>query len=215
MMRLMNTATLCLTLLFSPLLTPLAWSSPAVNGQPVPTPTASHVKLSTNLGDIVVALYGDKAPLTVANFVNYVNNKHYDGTVFHRVISGFMIQGGGFYKNLNMKPTLPPIQNEADNGLKNLRGTIAMARTGDPHSATAQFFINLVDNGALDHKNKSVRGWGYTVFGKVVEGMDVVYKIGDSPTGARGPFGSDVPLRSITIQSAAVVEAPSNPDTPL
>ncbi len=210
MMRLMITASLYFTLL----LTPLAWSSPAINGGPPPVPAASQVKLTTDLGDIVVELYAEKAPLTVANFVNYVNSKHYEGTVFHRVIKGFMVQGGGFYKNLNMKPTLPPIQNEADNGLKNLRGTIAMARTNDPHSATAQFFINLEDNSFLDHKDKSLRGWGYTVFGKVVEGMDVVNKMGDSETGARGPFSSDVPLRSISILSATVIDAPDNSATP-
>lgn len=167
---------------------------------------ARHVKLTTNLGDIVIELDGEKAPVSVANFTHYVNSKYYDGTVFHRVIKGFMAQGGGFYKNLNKKPTRAPIQNEADNGLKNLRGTIAMARTNDPHSATAQFYINLVDNRALDHKNKSVQGWGYTVFGKVIEGMDVVYEIGDSPTGARGPFRSDVPLRTISIKSATVID---------
>ena len=194
----------CLVTAF--LLTPFAWSSAAIDQQAPAVPKETHVKITTNLGDIVIELYGEKAPLSVANFVNYVNTKYYDGTIFHRVIPGFMAQGGGFYKNLNKKPTLAPIQNEADNKLKNLRGTIAMARTNDPHSATAQFFINLADNGFLDHKNKSLQGWGYTVFGKVVEGMDVAYEIGDSPTGGRGPFPKDVPLRTISIKSATVIE---------
>ena len=159
-----------------------AWSSAASEQPSATTPAmAKHVKITTNLGDIVIELNGEKAPLSVANFTHYVNSKYYDGTVFHRVIKGFMAQGGGFYKNLNKKPIGAPIQNEADNGLKNFSGTIAMARTNDPHSATAQFYINLVDNRALDHKNKSVQGWGYTVFGKVIEGMDVVYEIGESP----------------------------------
>ena len=149
----MNRLLASIGLFASLLLTSAAWSSAAVDPQSPVIPTETRVKLSTNLGDIIIELYPEKAPLTVANFVGYVNNKYYEGTVFHRVIPEFMAQGGGFYKNLNKKPTLPPIQNEADNGLRNLRGTIAMARTNDPHSATAQFFINLADNRFLDQKN--------------------------------------------------------------
>ncbi|RLA46555.1 MAG: peptidyl-prolyl cis-trans isomerase [Gammaproteobacteria bacterium] len=202
----MNRLLVSISLFASLLLTSAAWSSAAIGSQSPDIPTETRVKLSTNLGDIIIELYPEKAPLTVANFVGYVNSKYYEGTVFHRVIPEFMAQGGGFYKNLNKKPTLPPIQNEADNGLRNLRGTIAMARTNDPHSATGQFFINLADNRFLDHKNKSIQGWGYTVFGKVVDGMDVVYEIGRSPTGGRGPFPKDVPLRTITIKSAVVLK---------
>lgn len=193
-------------LLLSILCAPAVWSVDADDQAAPAVPATSRVKMTTNLGDIIIELNGEKAPLTVANFLGYVNSKYYDGTIFHRVIPGFMAQGGGFYKNLNKKDTGAPIRNEADNGLKNLRGTIAMARTNDPHSATAQFYINLVDNGFLDHKDKSMQGWGYTVFGKVVEGMDVVYEIGDSPTGGRGSFPKDVPLRTISIQSVVVVD---------
>lgn len=201
-----NSVAFSLSLFLSILLIPVAWSADSSAQKASTVPTISHAKLTTNLGDIVIELDGTKAPLSVANFLGYVNSKYYDGTIFHRVIPGFMAQGGGFYKNLSKKPTLAPIQNEADNGLKNLRGTIAMARTNDPHSATAQFYINLVDNRNLDHRNKSMQGWGYAVFGKVIEGMDVVYEIGRSPTGARGPFPSDVPLRTIRIKSAIVLE---------
>jgi cyclophilin family peptidyl-prolyl cis-trans isomerase len=206
----MNKILVSFSLFITLALSSTAWSSAAseeASAAAAATPAmAKHIKLTTNLGDIVIELDGEKAPLSVANFTHYVNSKYYDGTVFHRVIKGFMAQGGGFYKNLNKKATGAPIQNEADNGLKNLRGTIAMARTNDPHSATAQFYINLVDNAFLDHKNKSMQGWGYTVFGKVIEGMDVVYEIGDSPTGGRGPFPKDVPLRTISIKSATVID---------
>ncbi len=205
--RCMIATSLFASLLFTSILcTSTASASEAAFPQSPDTPTETRVKLTTNLGDIVVELNAEKAPLSVANFVSYVNSKYYDGTIFHRVIPGFMAQGGGFYKNLNKKPTLAPIQNEADNKLKNITGTIAMARTNDPHSATAQFFINLADNRFLDHKNKSMQGWGYTVFGKVVEGMSVVYEIGDSPTGGRGPFPKDVPLRTVVIKSATVIK---------
>lgn len=200
-----NKAVLSFGLMLSLLLAPAAWSADVPIRKALTVPI-SHVKLTTSLGDIIIELDGEKAPRSVANFLGYVNSKYYDGTIFHRVISGFMAQGGGFYKNLSKKPTLAPIQNEADNGLKNIRGSIAMARTNDPHSATAQFFINLADNRFLDHKSKSMEGWGYTVFGKVIEGMDVVYEMGRSPTGGRGPFPSDVPLRTIRIVSAVVVE---------
>ncbi|MBK8014966.1 MAG: peptidyl-prolyl cis-trans isomerase [Deltaproteobacteria bacterium] len=160
------------------------------------------VILSTSMGDISLELDQEKAPKTVANFLAYVKSGHYDNTVFHRVINGFMIQGGGFTTDLKQKSTKAPVGNEADNGLKNVRGSIAMARTSDPHSATAQFFINVVNNTSLDHTEKSTRGWGYTVFGHVTKGMDVVDKIKAVKTGARGPFGSDVPLTDVVIKSA-------------
>ena len=163
---------------------------------------ASQVTLTTNQGDIVIELNAEKAPLSVKNFLDYVNHGDYEGTIFHRVIPGFMAQGGGFTTSLQQRPTQAPIKNEADNGLKNLRGAIAMARTNDPHSATSQFFINLVDNDFLDHREKSPRGWGYAVFGKVVSGMEVVDKIAEIPTGARGPFRSDVPQTNVVIVRA-------------
>jgi cyclophilin family peptidyl-prolyl cis-trans isomerase len=170
------------------------------------------VRIQTNMGDIVVELNSAKAPQSVTNFLSYVNEGFYNGTVFHRVIDGFMIQGGGFSEDLQQKPTKPPIPNEADNGLKNDRGTIAMARTNDPNSATAQFFINVVNNDFLNHRSKTTRGWGYTVFGKVVEGMDVVDKIRKIPTGPSGPFRQDVPKTPVVIQSATVVpQAPNKP----
>ncbi|MGD8594559.1 MAG: peptidylprolyl isomerase [Gammaproteobacteria bacterium] len=170
------------------------------------------VRIQTNMGDIVVELNRAKAPQTVANFLSYVNDGFYNGTVFHRVIDGFMIQGGGFTQDLQQKSTKPPIQNEADNGLKNDRGTIAMARTNNPNSATAQFFINVVNNDFLNYRSKTTRGWGYAVFGKVVEGMDVVDKIRKTPTGPSGPFRQDVPKTPVVIQSVSVVpQAPSQP----
>jgi cyclophilin family peptidyl-prolyl cis-trans isomerase len=170
------------------------------------------VRIQTNMGDIVVELNRAKAPQTVANFLSYVNDGFYNGTVFHRVIDGFMIQGGGFTQDLQQKSTKPPIQNEADNGLKNDRGTIAMARTNNPNSATAQFFINVVNNDFLNYRSKTTRGWGYAVFGKVVEGMDVVDKIRKTPTGPSGPFRKDVPKTPVVIQSATIVpQAPSQP----
>jgi peptidyl-prolyl cis-trans isomerase B (cyclophilin B) len=157
------------------------------------------VELKTSQGVIVLELNSEKAPNTVANFLQYVNDGHYNGTIFHRVIAGFMIQGGGMDKNLNEKQTRAPIKNEADNGLANNIGTIAMARTSDPHSATAQFFINVANNTFLNHTDKSQRGWGYVVFGKVVKGMDIVQRISTMPTD-----GGDVPLQTITIESATV-----------
>ena len=170
--------------------------------------TSKQVKLETTQGNIVLELDITRAPHSVLNFMNYVRNGFYDGTIFHRVISNFMIQGGGFTADLQRKKPNAPIINEADNGLKNTRGTIAMARTSDPHSATAQFFINVVDSPFLDHKNKSPRGWGYAVFGKVVEGMDVVDKIRNTRTGPQGPFRSDVPVETVTIVKASIIEAP-------
>src|SRR5688572_23644375 len=151
------------------------------------------VEVVTNHGTFVIQLDPARAPKSVENFLTYVDAKHYDGTIFHRVISTFMVQGGGYDGNYEKKPTRAPIQNEADNGVKNTRGTVAMARTGDPHSATAQFFVNVVDNGFLDHQAKDERGWGYTVFGRVIEGMDVVDKIKAVKTGSNGPFAKDAP----------------------
>jgi len=162
---------------------------------------APRVVLETNHGNIILELYPDKAPQSVGNFLAYVDEGYYSGTIFHRVIDGFMIQGGGFTDDMTQKSTKNGVPNEADNGLKNSRGTVAMARTTEPHSATSQFFINLVDNAPLDHTDKTPRGWGYTVFGKVVEGMDVVDAIAKAPTGTVGPF-RDVPSETVVIVSA-------------
>jgi peptidyl-prolyl cis-trans isomerase B (cyclophilin B) len=162
------------------------------------------IKLSTNFGDITIELDNEKAPETAKNFLSYVESGHYDGTIFHRVIDGFMVQGGGFTPDMQQKPTQAPIKNEADNGLKNVRYTLAMARTNDPHSATAQFFINVADNGFLDFKSPTGNGWGYCVFGKVVEGCDVVDKIKDVATGNHG-YHQDVPREPVIIESATVV----------
>jgi peptidyl-prolyl cis-trans isomerase B (cyclophilin B) len=163
-----------------------------------------RVKLTTGMGDIVLELYPDKAPATVANFLQYVKEGHYNGTVFHRVINGFMIQGGGLDTEMREKPTRDPIQNEADNGLKNEPYTIAMARTGVPHSATSQFFINVADNKSLNHRDKSPAGWGYTVFGRVVQGKDVVDKIKAAPTTDHGMY-QNVPKPPVPIVSAMIM----------
>jgi len=157
------------------------------------------VEMTTSKGTLRIELDDAKAPATVENFLAYVRKGHYDNTIFHRVIPGFMVQGGGFEPGMKQKPTGKPIKNEADNGLKNTAGTIAMARTGDPHSATAQFFINTVDNPFLDHRDKSTQGWGYTVFGRVTSGMDVVKKIEAVPTGNRG-MHQNVPREDVVIQ---------------
>ncbi|HJW24367.1 MAG TPA: peptidylprolyl isomerase [Rhodocyclaceae bacterium] len=162
------------------------------------------VKLQTNLGTITLELDAEKAPKTVENFLAYVKAGHYDNTVFHRVIKNFMIQGGGFEPGMKQKPTNAPIENEAANGLKNKRGTVAMARTNDPHSATAQFFINVVDNDFLDFKSPNGSGWGYCVFGQVVEGMDVVDQIKAVRTGNKG-FHQDVPVDDVVIEKAEIV----------
>jgi peptidyl-prolyl cis-trans isomerase B (cyclophilin B) len=163
------------------------------------------VKLETNKGDITLELFPDKAPGTVENFVQYVKDGFFNGTIFHRVINGFMIQGGGMDAQMNQKPTRAPIKNEADNGLANEAYTIAMARTMDPHSATAQFFINVANNAALNHTGKDPRGWGYAVFGKVVKGKEVVDAIKAVPTGNRS-MHENVPVEPVTIIKAAVVK---------
>ena len=165
-----------------------------------------QVDIKTNVGTIRVELYPAKAPKTVENFLQYVKDGHYNGTVFHRVIDGFMIQGGGFEPNYKQKPTRDPVQNEAKNGLKNEAGTLAMARTPAPHSATAQFFINVANNDFLNPE-RSQDGWGYAVFGKVISGMDVVTRIAKTPTGPAGPFRSDVPKQPVVIESVTVVDA--------
>ena len=167
--------------------------------------TNQRVTLHTNRGDIVIELNAEKAPKTVENFVSYVNDGFYDGTIFHRVINNFMIQGGGFDANMKQKPTKDSIQNEADNGLKNDRYTLAMARTSDPHSATAQFFINVSDNDFLNFTSPTPNGWGYAVFGKVVEGTEVVDQIKGVQTGNRG-FHQDVPAEAIIIEKAELAQ---------
>lgn len=162
------------------------------------------VELDTNMGAIVIELNEEKAPKTVENFLNYVKSGHYDGTIFHRIIDGFMIQGGGMDAEMNEKATNAPVENEADNGLKNDKGTIAMARTQDPHSATSQFFINVKDNDFLNHSGKNMQGWGYTVFGKVTSGMDVIDKMRGVPTGRFG-MHADVPKEPVIINSATII----------
>ncbi len=166
-----------------------------------------RVRMQTNMGDIVIELDRAKAPKSVENFLRYVNEGHYDGTIFHRVIPNFMVQGGGYNADFTQKSTHQPIENEANNGLINKRGTIAMARTNDPHSATAQFFINVVDNDFLNFTAPNPRGWGYTVFGTVVEGMDVADKIAKVATGSAGPFPSDAPRQKVVIEKVTLVGA--------
>lgn len=162
------------------------------------------VKLETSMGDIVLELDAQKAPKTVANFLEYVSAGHYDGTIFHRVINGFMIQGGGLTPEMEQKPVGKPIENEADNGLKNEAYSVAMARTGNPHSATAQFFINVKKNDALNYTSKTEKGWGYAVFGKVVKGHGVINKIKAVPTSSKLGY-DDVPVAPVTIIKAEVV----------
>lgn len=163
------------------------------------------VTFHTNHGDIVINTFADKAPITVENFLNYCRKGFYNNTIFHRVIDGFMIQGGGFEPGMNQKNTDAQIQNEADNGLKNAKGTLAMARTNDPHSATAQFFINVTDNDFLNHSGKNAQGWGYCVFAEVTDGMDVVEKIKKVKTGRSG-MHQDVPQEDVIITSVTVSE---------
>jgi peptidyl-prolyl cis-trans isomerase B (cyclophilin B) len=163
------------------------------------------IKLETSMGDIQIELFEDKAPKSAANFLAYVKAGHYDGTIFHRVINGFMVQGGGLTKDMQEKPVNAPVANEADNGLQNEPYTVAMARTADPHSATAQFFINVKKNDFLDHTDKSQDGWGYAVFGKVAKGHPVVNKMKAVPTGRKNLY-DDVPVTPIVINKASVVE---------
>jgi peptidyl-prolyl cis-trans isomerase B (cyclophilin B) len=165
---------------------------------------AVHILMTTTVGPMTLELDTDSAPKTVENFLSYVAGGHYDGTIFHRVIDNFMIQGGGFSTDMEQKSTQAPIENEANNGLKNARGTIAMARTQDPHSATAQFFINVSENDFLNHTGENMQGWGYAVFGKVTEGEDVLDKIRGVQTGNQGGH-QDVPLEPIIIESVTVV----------
>lgn len=166
--------------------------------------TTPRVKLQTSMGDMVIQLDAEKAPKTVDNFLTYVKEGFYDGTVFHRVINNFMIQGGGFEAGMKQKSTHEPVENEANNGLKNDRYTLAMARTSDPHSATAQFFINVASNGFLNHTAPSAQGWGYAVFGKVVAGSEIVKQIEGLPTGRRG-FHDDVPKTDVVIEKAVAI----------
>ena len=169
-------------------------------------PSAENtVTLHTNHGDITLELFADKAPITVANFLDYCRSGHYNNTIFHRVINGFMIQGGGFEPGMEQKPTKATIKNEANNGVSNKTGTIAMARTSEPHSASAQFFINVKDNDFLDFKSETTQGWGYCVFGQVKEGMDVVNKIKAVATGRSG-YHSDVPVQDVVIEKVTVSE---------
>jgi len=182
----------------------VAFALPALAANP-------QVEFDTTAGKIRVELFPDAAPKSVANFIEYVKAGHFDGTQFHRVIPGFMIQGGGFTADFKQKPTKPPVVNEAEvsskAGLLNVPGTLAMARTSDPNSATAQFFINVADNKFLNFRSPDPQGVGYTVFGKVVSGMDVVDKIAKAPTGAGGPFPKDVPVEKVIITKAVVVDA--------
>lgn len=164
-----------------------------------------HVLFSTSAGDIVIELFEKQAPVSTKNFLTYAEQGFYDNTIFHRVIASFVIQGGGFTADMQRKQTNPPIKNEADNGLKNTRGTLSMARTSDPSSATSQFFINVKDNPNLDHRGKNQAGWGYAVFGRVVDGMDVVDTIRVVPTGFKQGMG-DVPLEPITVNNAKILQ---------
>jgi peptidyl-prolyl cis-trans isomerase B (cyclophilin B) len=165
------------------------------------------IELQTNLGKIVLELNPQQAPKTVENFLAYAKSGFYEGTIFHRVIKDFMIQGGGYTKDFTKKPTRPPIPNEANNGLKNRKGTVAMARTGDPNSANSQFFINMSDNHFLDHRSPTPEGWGYAVFGQVTQGMEVLNEIQAIKTGAQGPFLQDVPEKTVIIQKVIVTQA--------
>ena len=165
---------------------------------------AAHILMTTTLGPMTLELDTANAPMTVENFLSYVSNGFYDGTIFHRVIDNFMVQGGGFTADMEQKATQAPIENEANNGLKNARGTIAMARTQDPHSATAQFFINVQDNDFLNHTGENMQGWGYAVFGKVTEGEDVLDKIRCVQTGSQAGH-QDVPVEPIIIESVTVI----------
>jgi cyclophilin family peptidyl-prolyl cis-trans isomerase len=201
--------------LFAPAATRARAEAPPASASSTEAPAAParpQVAFRTSQGDFVIELFPDKAPKTVANFLQYVKDGFYDGTVFHRVIPGYLVQGGLYTRELRPKRTLPPIPDEANNGLSNLRGTVAAARGPDPDSATAQFFINVVDNPRLDYVgNQSGMTWGYAVFGKVVKGMDVVDKIDNLPTGPQGPFIGDVPRPRVIIESARVIGEAAHP----
>lgn len=196
-MKHLNTIITLLAVLALPLSVTAAEPAKSVNPQ---------VRMTTSLGVVEIELDAVKAPKTVANFLGYVDKGFYNGTIFHRVIPGFMIQGGGMTPGMKEKPTGAKIQNEADNGLKNLTGTLAMARTSDPHSASAQFFINTVDNAFLDHRDKSMQGWGYAVFGRVTKGMDVVKKIEAAPTKNAGMY-QNVPVKDVVITKMEVIKS--------
>lgn len=174
--------------------------------QPLWAAEDPKVKMVTSFGEITLELYPQKAPETVKNFLQYVQDGYYTNTIFHRVINGFMIQGGGFTEDFERKEVRAPVKNEADNGLQNQIGTLAMARTSDPHSATAQFFINISNNRFLNFSAKNSRGWGYAVFGRVIDGMDVVNEIKSIPTGRSGPFPKDVPTETVVIESMTILE---------
>ncbi len=188
----------------------LTLAAAAIFGLVTAAQAGTQVRLNTSMGPITLELADEKAPKSVENFLAYARDGFYNGTIFHRVIDGFMIQGGGFTPDFQQKPTRPPVPNEANNGLRNRRGTVAMARTSDPHSATAQFFINVKDNDFLDHRAPTPQGWGYTVFGQVVDGMAVVDKIRQIPTGTGGPGGrfSDVPTTPVIIESVTLLASP-------
>lgn len=194
----MRLVRLCVSLALSVILAVPAFAAES-------TPPSPAVKLETTMGDIIIRMDSAKAPETVQNFLNYVKSGHYDGTIFHRVISNFMIQGGGMTPDMKEKPTNKPIKNEAANGLKNKKYTIAMARTSNPNSATSQFFINVKDNDFLDYKAPTREGWGYAVFGKVIKGQDVVEKIKAVATGNRG-MHQDVPREPVIIKKASIIE---------
>lgn len=191
--------------IFAPMLLCSITAAPVIAKEKSKMSEPTKVKLETTLGTIIMKLDAAKAPVSTKNFISYVQEGQYDGTIFHRVIPGFMAQGGGYTADFKQKATHAPIKNEADNGLKNKRGTIAMARTSDPNSATAQFFINYVDNAFLDYKSPTPQGWGYAVFGEVVEGMNVVDEMAKVPTGPGGPMPTDVPSTAIVIQKATLV----------
>jgi peptidyl-prolyl cis-trans isomerase A (cyclophilin A) len=202
---------LALTLAFAPFAVLAQDAAPAAApATPAEAPAAApRVALNTNLGRIVIELDAAKAPKSAENYLQYVRDGFYAGTVFHRVIPGFMAQAGGFTADLQLKPTRAAIPNEANNGLSNMRGTVAMARTNEPHSATSQFFVNVVDNQRLDFVSEQNGLWGYAVFGKVVEGMDVIDKIAALPTGGQGPLPRDVPTEPVVIESAELLPAPT------
>jgi peptidyl-prolyl cis-trans isomerase B (cyclophilin B) len=189
--------------LFATLALVLAFAAHAA----APAPANPQVEVRTNMGSFVIELYPENAPNTVQNFLQYVKDGHYNGTIFHRVIPGFMIQGGGFTTKFEEKPTRPPIKNEAGNGLRNGVGMVSMARTADPHSATAQFFVNVAENPTLDFKAPTQEGYGYTPFGRVVKGVDVVASIVKVPTGPGKPPHQDVPKKPVVIERIAVIES--------